>query len=121
MKTYSFVKFDGVYSRGDTKISLNMSGLIRLSSGFCRVTDILKFKYVVLYYDNTNQAIAFKFTNQSEDGVLKVTKDTTGATISAKSFMKANKLELRSYFRRYDWKKQTIDDIGDVFIVELGK
>lgn len=121
MKNYSFVKFDGVYSRGDTKIGLNKSGLIRLSSGFCRITNITKFKYVVLYYDNANKAIAFKFTNQREDGVLSVTKDTTGATVSAKSFMNANKLELRSYFGRYGWEKQTITSIGDVFIIELGR
>lgn len=121
MKQYKFVKFDGIYSRGDAKIGLNKSGLIRLSSGFCRINNILLFKYVVLYYDDLNKAIAFKFTNQREDGVLAVTKDTTGATVSVKSFMNANRLELRSYFGRYDWKKQTINGVGEVFIIELGR
>lgn len=121
MKNYKFLKFNGVYSRGDTKIGLNKSGLIRLSSGFCRATNITNFKYVVLFYDRDNRAIAFKFTNLREDGILRVTKDTTGATVSGKSFMVANNLELRSYFGRYDWEKQIIPNIGEVFIIELGK
>lgn len=121
MIQYEFEKFDGTYSRGDTKISINKPGLIRLSSGFCRATNATNFKYAVLFYDRTNKAIAFKFTNVQEKGALKITKDRTGATISAKSFMRAKKLFLRSYFNRYDWKKQAIPDIGEVFIINLGK
>ena len=121
MKEYNFVKFDGVYSRGDTKIAVNKSGLIRLSSGFCRTTNVNTFKYVVLFFDAPNKAIAFKFTNVRENGILKITKDRAGATISAKSFMKSNNINLRSYLGRYSWKKQTIQNIGEVFIIELGK
>ncbi|KKQ90079.1 MAG: hypothetical protein UT12_C0002G0010 [Candidatus Curtissbacteria bacterium GW2011_GWC2_38_9] len=121
MKTYSFKKFDGVYSRGDTKIGINKSGLIRLSSGFCRSTNVTNFKYCVLFYDSGNEAIAFKFINVRENGILKITRDTTGATVSGKSFFKANRLDLKTYSGRYDWEKQTIPDIGEVFIIELGK
>lgn len=120
-KTYQFARFDGIYTRGDTKVGLNRSGLVRLSSGFCRLYNILDFKYVVLYYDISNKAIGLRFTNILEDGRLSVTKDTTGATISAKSFMKANNLELRSYFGRYEAKRKHINDIGEIFIIELGK
>lgn len=115
------MRFNRVYTRGDTKIAINKSGLIRLSSGFCRSTKITDLKYVVLFYDSKNKAIAFKFTNLKEDGVLKTTLDRTGATISATAFMKANNLMLRSYFGRYDWKKLVILDIGEVYIIELGK
>ena len=108
MKTYSFKKFDGVYSRGDTKIGINKSGLIRLSSGFCRSTNVTNFKYCVLFYDSGNEAIAFKFINVRENGILKITRDTTGATVSGKSFFKANRLDLKTYSGRYDWEKQTI-------------
>ena len=119
MDTYKFTKFNGVYPRGDTKIGFQKSGLIRLSSGFCRVTDVKKFKYVLIYFDNNNKAIALKFTDNREDGRLKVTHDGTGATISATSFLKANNLFLRNTFKRYDWKKITLPDIGEVYIIEL--
>jgi hypothetical protein len=121
MKNWSFKKFNGVYSRGDTKIGLNKSGLIRLSSGFCRLTNVTNYKFSVLFYDDRNRAIALKFTNEREDGVLKVTRDTTGATISGKSFFNANKLDLEICSGRYDWEKQTIPTIGDAYIIELGK
>ena|ERR1700722_8995688 len=117
MKKYNFVRFTGVVPRGDTKIAINKSGLIRLSSGFCRITDILKFRYVLLFYDEINKAIAFKFTNTKEEGVLTVTKDKTGATISATSFIKANNLNQRS--KRYDWEKLNIPAIGEVFVINL--
>ena len=74
----------------------------------------------MLFYDNGNKAIAFKFTNSHEEGILSVTRDTTGATVSGKSFFNANKLDLKTSSGRYDWKKQTIPDIGEVFIIELG-
>lgn len=118
---YSFIKFAGNYPRGDTKIAINKSGLIRLSSGFCRTTNAARFKYAVLFYDSGNKAIAIKFTNIRETGILSVTKDKAAATLSAKLFMKANNLNLRSYFGRYDWEKLTIPSIGEVFVIELGK
>jgi len=118
---YDFVKFLGNYPRGDNKISIQKSGLIRLSPGFCRETGIKSFRYVILFYDGSNRAIAFKFTNVNQAGALKVTKDRNSATISAKSFIKANNLDLRSFLGRYNWKKQEISGIGEVFIVELGK
>lgn len=119
--TYSFVKFSGVYPRGDAKIAINKSGLIRLSPGFCKAANIASFKYAVLFYDSNNKATAFKFTKLSEDGAFKITRDRNAGTISAKSFMNANNLMLRSNFGRYNWKKLTIPNIGEVFVIELGK
>lgn len=116
---YKFERFTGSVPRGDTKIAINKSGLIRLSSGFCRVTNILKYEFVILFYDKTNKAIAIKFTNKKESGILKLTRDRNAATISAKSFMSTNSLLLRSNFGRFTWKKQSVSNIGEVFIVEL--
>ncbi|OGK64697.1 hypothetical protein A2313_04360 [Candidatus Roizmanbacteria bacterium RIFOXYB2_FULL_41_10] len=118
---YNFERFTGAPARGDTRISINRSGLIRLSAGFCRVNNILSFKYCILFYDRSNGAIALKFINNKEDGVLKVTKDRKAATLAATSFIKSNKLDLRSNFKRHDWKKLSIPDVGEVFVVELSK
>jgi len=122
MKKYDFLKFEKKNTRGDTKIAIHTSGVIRLSSGFCRVTNTTNAKYVIFFYDMTNKAIAFKFVPRQESGALKVTKDRAGAVIWAKSFMQENGLlKLRSIVGRYDWKKQTIPNIGEVFIIDLGK
>jgi hypothetical protein len=121
LEKYHFVRFDGTYTRGDIKIAINKSGLIRLSPGFCKAANIASFNYVVLFYDHINKAIALKFINTQEEGALKITRDRTAATISAKTFLKANNLGLKSIFHRYDWEKATIPHIGQVFIIELGK
>jgi hypothetical protein len=118
---YHFIKFNGVYPRGDSKIGINKSGLIRLSAGFCHRTNILRYKNVVLYYDKKNTAVALKFTNNKEEGILKVTKDRTGGTVSAISFIKANNLGLKDYSGRFDVKKTKIQGIGEVFIINLSK
>lgn len=118
---YRFTKFNGIYPRGDTKIGLNASGLIRLSSGFCRNTNVTNFKYSILFYDRQNKAMAFKFVIKSEDGVLRITKDGTGATISSLSFFRANNISIKNYSGRYEWKKMFIPDIGEVYIIELRK
>lgn len=121
MAYYQFVKFSGVYPRGDTKIGINKSGLIRLSAGFCRNTNIKKFKFTIMYYDSNNNVIAFKFTSNREDGRLKVTHDGTGATVSGSSFMKTNNLNSKSISGRYGWKKINQPEIGELFIIELDK
>lgn len=118
---YNFERFTGSVPRGDTKIGINKSGLIRLSSGFCRIANVLSYEFAVLFYDKTNNAIAIKLTNKKEPGILKLTRDNNAATISAKSFLSVNSLLLRSNFGRFSWKKQTITDIGEVFIIVLGK
>jgi hypothetical protein len=119
MKKWAFKKFDGTVPRGDTKIGINKSGLIRLSAMFCRITMVTKFKYCLLYYDGGNRAVALKFTNSKEDGAVTVTKDLKSATLSAKSFFSTNKLDLLSIAGRYDWQKVNVPDIGGVFIIEL--
>jgi len=119
-KQYKFIKFQGVYHRGDTRIGINKSGLVRLSSGFCRTTNVKYFKYAVLFYDETNKAIAFKFTNTLEDGALRITADDTAAAVSAKAFMSTNNLNLSDWAGRYDWDKLNIKGIGEVYIVEFG-
>jgi len=119
---YKFTRYTGNYVKGDKKIGLNKSGLIRLSSGFCRETNATSFNYAILFFDSSNNAIAIKFTNDKrEEGVFAVTKDRSAATISAKSFMTMNKINLRSYFGRYMWRKEMISDVGEVFIIELGR
>lgn len=121
--SYKFVRFTGDYYRGHDKIALNKHGAVRFSSGFLRETSLGEFKYVVLFYDSSqhNKAIAFKFTKQSEKGAFKLTKERSAATISALSFMKVNKLNLRSYLGWYDWKKLSIPEIGEVFVIDLNK
>lgn len=121
MKKYSFTKFEGIYLRGDNKIAINRGGLIRLSVGFCRTTNVKDFRYAVLFYDATNKAIAFKFTFNQAKGALKLTRDKSSLTISGKLFFSVNNLEEKKCLGRYEWQKLSLPDIGEVYIIELTK
>ena len=121
MKQYSFNRFEGEYQRGDNKIAINRFGLIRLSAGFCRTTNVKDFKYTVLFYDPTNKAIAFKLIASQEKGALRLTKDKSSLTISAKLFFLANNLEEKKCLGRYDWERLSLPYIGEVYIIELNK
>jgi hypothetical protein len=121
MTIYNFKRFTGSYPRGDAKITISGSGIIRFSPRFCQLANLTNFTYAVLFYDAGNRAIAIKFTKKMEEGGMKLTKDAAAMTISAISFMKANALFLRSYFRHYDGNKKVLPNIGEVYIVELDK
>ena len=118
---YHFTKFDGVYFRGDKKIAINRHGLIRLSVGFCRVTNVRDFKYSVLFYDPVNKAIAFKFVKTKEKGAVKLTKDKNSLTIAAKLFFSTNNLEEKDCLGRFAWDKLSLPSIGEVYVIELNK
>jgi len=121
MKKYNFIKFEGEYLRGNTKISINRPGLLRLSSSFCKVTNVTNFKYVTLFFDKSNSAIALHPTNELEKGASKITKDKKASAISIKAFMKSNNLDPNDYLGRHEWVSQNLPGIGDVYIIELKK
>ena len=92
MKQYSFNRFEGEYQRGDNKIAINRFGLI-----------------------------AFKLIASQEKGALRLTKDKSSLTISAKLFFLANNLEEKKCLGRYDWERLSLPYIGEVYIIELNK
>ncbi len=121
MKKYSFTKFEGDYPRGNSTISINRPGLLRLSSSFCKTTNITDFKYVILFFDKLNNAIALHPTNEFEKGASKITKDKKASAVSIKAFIIANNLNLEDYLGKYGWVMQNLPSIGDVYIIELKK
>lgn len=116
-------RFDGVYLRGDDRIGINRSGLIRLSSSFCRKTKIKEeFRYVVLFFSPSKRVIALKFTkNGNEKGVMLVVNDGKSATVSGLSFAKTYGLNLDEIAGRYPWEKTNLEGLGDVYMIDLNK
>ena len=119
MKRFNFVKYQGDYLRGDSKISIQLSGLIRLSSGFCRASNALSYKCVFLYYDSGSNAMGLEFSNSLEKGALKVTQDRNAGSISAKSFFKNYSLNLKNIVGRYGWEKNLIRSMSELYVIEL--
>ncbi|PIR80174.1 MAG: hypothetical protein COU25_01400 [Candidatus Levybacteria bacterium CG10_big_fil_rev_8_21_14_0_10_35_13] len=119
MNKYNFKKYEGNFPRGGIKISINRPGVLRLSSAFCNTTNITKYEYAELFYDESNNAIAIHPTHEFYKGVARITKDKKAAAISINLFMRANKLDINDYAGRYDFIRQILEGIGEVFIIEL--
>lgn len=121
---YNLTKFIGVGSRsGDYFISFNKSGFM-ISAGFCSQENVKNFSKIVLYYDESKEAVGFQLTNEDNaEGAFKLVHGNNGTTasVSARSFVKANNLIDSKYFGRRTPKKITYDGIGEVFIVDLIK
>lgn len=116
---FNFIKFERDYLKGTTQISITRASALGFSAKFCRLTDILNFNYVTLFYDSAKKAIGILPTNKEEKGSFKITKEKTTASVSITSFLNMYQLNPKTYHGRYDWTTETIPDIGKVYIIVL--
>lgn len=116
---YSFEKFERDYSRGEAQISVTKAPAIRFSAKFCKVTSILAFEYVTLFYDKINNAIGILPTHKQEKSSFKITKDNSSAAVSIASFMSTYSLDPEIYHGRYQWTKEIAPNIGEMYVIAL--
>lgn len=119
--TYSFQKFTLTNTKQVSQITVTSSSSFGLTSKFCQDINIDQYAYVSLYYDPSAKAIGLHFHSDSGDPhKFKVIKSKKyGAYISASSFFKANDLEAPRYRGRYDWKKEVMPEVGDLYVIDL--
>lgn len=90
-------------SRGfQPKLSLRQRGQIGLNQGAVRKWRLQEYKFALVGFDKNSQTIAIKPTNdQEQKGVVKlrVNKQGTDATISAKAFFDYYEIECRKTLR----------------------
>lgn len=107
--------------QGDYFISFNKSGFM-ISSGFCAKENVKNFSKAILYFDEEKKAVGIQFTNESsaEDAFALIhgNKGTT-ASISVRSFVRANNIDNPKYFGRKIPKKITLEEVGDIFVIDL--
>lgn len=118
---YNFTKFEKDFTPGAAEISITKHHAISFSAKFCKVTDILKFNYVIFFFDKTRQAIGILPTNKRSKASFKITREKFNATVSATSFLKANKIDPKIHSGRYEWTQEHVAKIGELFIIELKK
>lgn len=119
---YNFSKFTALKQRSVDKISITGSHTFNFPSKFYNDNSLNNYKYVILYYDANVRAIGIQFTNdEAEKFKLKIQKSDRGygGFISATSFFKTNNIDTKIYKGRYDWKKETVENIGELYVIEL--
>ncbi len=119
---FNFKKFEGRNKRHEDRITITKSGGIGFPTRFYQDNNLANFKYVILYWDEGNKAIGIQFNNdESEKNKFSILKSGAGygGNIIARSFFKDNRIENNKYYGKYEWVKQTIDGIGEVYTVVL--
>lgn len=119
---YNFQKFEGRNIRLENRITITKSNSIGFPSKFYNDNKIKDFKYVVLYWDGGNKAVGIKFTNdENEKSKFTIihSKIGYGGSVVARSFFKLYEIDPKVYHGRYDWEKQNIDGIGEVYAIKI--
>jgi hypothetical protein len=118
---YKFKKFEGRNSRTEDRITITKSHTIGFPTKFYRDNSIGQYKFVVLFWDKEKKAIAVQFSNSEEEkSKFKILhNEGYGGSVVARSFFRVNDIDPEKYHGRYDWKKENIEGIGEIFVVEL--
>ena len=120
---FNFKKFEGRNRKQEDRITITRKSY---SMGFPQKfyidNKINEYKYVVLYWDSNNKAIAIHFSNSGQETnkiKISVSKDGYGGGVGIKNFLRFYKIDPEIYYGRYDWKKEDLENIGKVYIIEL--
>ena len=119
---YNFKKFEKTNQRVEDRITISSSNSIGFPTKFFQDNKIGDFKFVVLYYDESEKAIGIQFNNDEVEKhkfTLIKSKIGYGASIVATSFFKVNGIDARTYRNRYAWEKVNQDGIGELYVIKI--
>jgi hypothetical protein len=114
----AFEKFINThYRQTEPMVSISARGQISLNKGSIKKFNLDKFKYAVLHYDAEGRKIGIKFTNEKEEGALKIGRNVKrgGAFISGRSFFKYYQFGI-SKTEKYDI---AFDDKHKLYVIDL--
>jgi len=118
---YNFVKFESRNAKTEDRITVTKSQSIGLPTKFFNDNNIKDFKFAVLFYDKSANAIGIEFTNDENEknGFSIVKSDNYGGNIVSRSFFKAHNIDTQKYHNRYNWKTYEQENAGKLFVIEL--
>lgn len=83
----AFERFTRTGKSYKPKISIRSNGQMGFNQGAIKKFELGNFQYVILFFDNVNQRIGFKLTNEEEEGICKLKVRKSNASVSAKAFL----------------------------------
>jgi hypothetical protein len=121
MNEYKFQEYNATGGRILPSISLGESGGFGVSAGFVKKYEIDSVVAAKIFYDQEKNAVAFKFSDKVEDGMLKVklAPNQGGGYISAKEFLIKFDIDSKKFKGKYTPAQIDMPNIGKVFIIEL--
>lgn len=121
---YQFKKFEGRNIKSESRITITKSNSIGFPTKYYKDNNIKDYKYVVFYFDKNNFAIGIHFTNNEEEKnkfSIIHSKVGYGGSVVARSFFKSCDINSEKHHGRFEWKKQSVEEIGEIYIIKLNK
>ena len=113
---YNFIKYTGKHQWGEDKITITSSKCLYFHQISCNKHQLDQFNYVSLFYDKENKIIGLRFEKEKSPTAYKLTKtNIKGLLITLKSFL--NFYDLTGIVGQFDYKKEFIKGIGELFII----
>lgn len=118
----AFVKFEQMNARLEDRITITARSSFGFPTKFYQDNKIDQYKFVTLFFDPDNAEVGFSFHNNEEEKhkfkILK-SKQGYGGSIVASSFFRVNNLDPKIYRNRYEWRKENIPEVGELYIIKL--
>jgi len=115
----AFEKFTMTGRGFKPKISIYGKAQIGFNQGSTISFELVRYGYVVFYYDKENRKIGLSFTdNAEEEGAKKLKFRGTGASVSAKAFFDYYVIPYGGKAKEYDVQ---CDKENGLYIIELNK
>lgn len=120
---FEFKKFENRNHKTETRITLTRSYSLGLPAKFYHQNKIDESRYVVLYFDEAKKALGLHFTNDETEknkfSIIRSKNEGYGGGVAVRSFLKTYDLNPEQYFGKYEWVKENIEGIGELYIIEL--
>ncbi len=119
---FTLKKFEMTNKRFETRITVTRHKSFGFPKKFFDDNHVGDYKYVILYYDESQKAVGFQLTNSVEEPhkftIIRNNKGYGGSVI-ASSFFGTYNIDPLLYYGRYTWEKKEYPDIGTVFVIVL--
>lgn len=123
----NLVKFEGAGGSYSRKVSITKAESFGFTETFLKENNLYIMSYVSVFYDVQSKVIGLKFSPDPDAGASfklsfqESSKTSGGANVSARSFFKAYNLNLEMIKGRYDAIKQTLEPVGEIFLLDISK
>lgn len=118
---YQFEEFTDFKGKFDAKITVGKSGF-GFTSGLINKYKLDEFKALKIYFDKSQNAIAFQFFKEHEAGTIKFKKrGGGGGYLGARSFFGKYSIKPEDYAGKYAPKEIKQEQMGTLLVIELKK
>lgn len=121
--SFDWVKFEEAGKRHENRITITKGGTIGFPTQFYNQHGIKAFKYVILYFSPTENAIGIELSNdETERSKLRISHSDQGygASVNARTFFRFNNIDYIVNSGKYEWSKDSLGEKG-LFVIRLKK